>query len=457
MNDSAVENRVQVSRRRFLVTTGATLGADLTIPTVVPASALGKEKSVAPSNRIGIGMIGMGRQVLAYSLKPFVTAKDAQIAAICDVDSWRLAVTHERVATVYGRKWHNAEFHGACDRVRDFREILGRDDIDAVMISTPDHWHVPMAVAAAEAGKDICCEKPLSLSIADGRALVNAVDKHKPVFRTDSEFRSIKVFHRAAELIRNGRIGELHTISVGVPGGAASQPTLQQTEMPVPKELDYDLWLGPAPLVPYHEMRVHPPHDYQRPGWYNNQDYCDGYLVNWGHHLYDIVQWANDTERTGPVEVEGTGKFPPRDSLWNVLYQFEVRYRYANGVQMLVKSGPPSIRFEGDDGWIEVVYGRRNLTAEPASVLDSKIGPDEIRFPLKHEKRDFLDCVKSRAQTMEDAEVGHRATSIGLLGCIAIQVGQKLKWDPNAERFVDNDEANKLLARPPGRTPWNVV
>jgi predicted dehydrogenase len=318
------------------------------------------------------------------------------------------------------------------------------------MVSTPDHWHVPMAIAAAKAGKDICCEKPLTLSIAEGRILSDTVRRYKRVFRTDSEFRSISCFQRACELVLNGRIGKLHTIRTGVPAGdVACGP---QPEMAVPKELDYDLWLGPAPLAAYTEKRVHPPHTYGRPGWMRVLDYCEGMVSNWGAHLNDIAQWGNGTERTGPVEVEGKGRFPA-DGLWNVLLDFEVRYRFANGVEMFYDTSRPYVRFEGSEGWVEADYGKRSLKTHPESIVKSPIGPDEIHLPLKHEKRDFIDCVKTRGKTLADAEVGHRTTSLCQLGHIAIQVGRKLKWDPDAERFVNDEPANRLLSRSM-RSPW---
>ncbi|NQT15608.1 MAG: Gfo/Idh/MocA family oxidoreductase, partial [Planctomycetes bacterium] len=315
-------------------------------------------------------------------------------------------------------------------------------------------------IAAAEAGKDICCEKPLSQSIAQGRLLSDTIRKHNCVFRTDSEFRSIPLFHRACQLVMNGRIGEIQSMRMAVPNW--NEPLAQQPEMPVPKDLDYDLWLGPAPMRPYTEKRVHPPKSYGRPGWYANQDYCDGVIVNWGHHLADVVQWANGTERSGPVEIEGKGTFPPADGLWNVMLGYEVQYRYANGARLFYHVVPPSgpekpyVRFEGTEGWINVQYGPDKLTAEPASIVDSEIGPDEIQFPLKNEKRDFIDCVKTRSQTMEDAEVGHRATSLCQLGYIACRTGEKLRWDPEKERFLNSDAANQLLTRPPWREPWTL-
>lgn len=442
------------TRRDFLRRTVAASAAACTMPWIVPATVLGRDKRAAPSERITVGMIGLGRQSIARNLPIFLRSGDTQVVALCDADRWRLDTTQKKFLRQYREDDTDLEKLKGCLRTTDFREILARDDVDTVMISTPDHWHVPMAVAAAKAGKDICCEKPLARSIADGRILADTVKRHNCVFRTDSEFRSIPSFHRGSELVINGRIGRLRSIRMAVPFLREALP--QQPAMPVPEELDYDLWLGPAPKKPYTEQRVHMPKSFDRPGWYGSRDYSDGGIVNWGHHLADIAQWVSGTERSGPVEVEGDAHFPPADGLWNVPLAFDVRYRYTNGVTLHYTSGDPFIRFDGTEGWVNIQYGPDKLTAEPASILDSKIGPDETRFPLKNEKRDFIDCVKTRACTMQDAEVGHRATSLCLLGLIACQTGQKLKWDPAKERFLNSDDANRLLTSPPAREPWSV-
>ncbi len=448
----------RTTRRRFLAQTVAASAGAIGLPSIIPASALGLSGSVAPSERITIGMIGVGRQTLAFNLPYFVSQNDCEIVALCDVDRWRLEVTEERTASYYGEQKNRCPKVPDCPRYVDFREVLDRPDIDAVMISTPDHWHVPMSVMAVKAGKDVCCEKPLTRSIAEGRLLSDLVTQHQRVFRTDSEFRSLPQFHRAVELVRNGRIGKLHTIRTGVPLGAdPSQPWPVHIDMPVPEELDYNMWQGPAPERPYTQQRVHGVKDYERPGWMNIRDYCDGMILNWTTHLNDIAQWGNDTERTGPVEVEGRGTFPPPDSLWNVCYEFAYTCKFANGVTLVCKTEDPYTRFEGDEGWIQANFSSQNqLQAEPASLLSSPITDDELHFPLLPEKRDFLDAVKSRGTTLEDAEVGHRTASLGHLGHIAIQVGRPLKFDPEAERFVDDDQANRLLSLPPGRSPWTL-
>jgi predicted dehydrogenase len=436
------------TRRQFLQSSAATAGVVLFAPTIVPAGVFGAE---APSNRITIGMIGMGRQAFYSNVKWFLSAPDAQVIAVCDVDAWRLDNAKKAVEDHYAKERAIGSFKG-CSPYHDFRELLARPDIDAVMISVPDHWHVPVAIAAAKAGKDIACEKPLTLSIEQGRVLSDTVRRYNRVFRTDSEFRSHEFFHRACELVLNGRIGKIQTIHTGVPAGDVTGPP--EPPMPVPPELDYDFWLGAAPYAPYTLHRVHPRQGYGRPGWMRIPDCCEGMITNWGAHLNDIAQWGNGTDRTGPVEVEGTGVYP-RDGLWNVLLSFKVQYKYANGVRLFYGTSKPYVRFEGTEGWIEADYNSRSLKAEPASILKSTIGPDEIHLPLKPEKRDFLDAVKTRGQTLEDAEVGHRTTSLCQIGHIAIDVGKKLRWDPDAERFTNDETANRLLRRPM-RSPWRL-
>ena len=444
-----------MNRRAFL-RASATAATVCVAPTIIPAHALGADGSVTPSDRITVGMIGIGRQCLAYNLPFFMSQPDCEVVALCDVDRWRLEVTEERTASYYGEKKNRCPKIPSCPRYVDFREVLDRKDVDAVMISTPDHWHVPMSVLAVKAGKDVSCEKPLARSIAEGRLLSDLVTKHKRVFRTDSEFRSIKQFHQAVELVRNGRIGKLHTIRTTVPMGESNSPPF--VAMPVPEELNYDLWQGPAQVRPYTEQRVHPRKGYERPGWFNIYDYSNGMIQNFPAHLNDIAQWGNNTDRTGPVDVEGHGKFPPPGSLWDVCYEFEFACTYANGVKLICKTDtcPPSTRFEGEEGWVQANFGGVPLEAEPKSLLDAKIVPNKLHFPLIHEKRDFLNAVKIRGQTLEDAEVGHRTCSLGHLALIAIQLGRKLKWDPDKEQFLGDDEANKMLSLPPGRSPWAI-
>ena len=275
-------------------------GAFAAGPLILPGRVLGANGTVSPSNRITIGVIGTGRQSAYANIPGFLREADVQIVAVCDVDSWRLAKARKQVEDFYAKQKESGSFKG-CATFRDWRELIARQDIDAVMIATPDHWHVLMALAALKAGKDVACEKPLTRNIAEGRLLADTVKKLGRVFRTDSEFRCNRACHQAVTLVRNGKIGKLQRIVTATPKDNTIGP---QPEMPVPPELDYEMWLGPAPQKPYTEKRVHPRNENKgRPGWLMIRDYADGMLANWGAHLNDIAMWANDTEHTGPVEI----------------------------------------------------------------------------------------------------------------------------------------------------------
>ncbi len=441
------------NRRAFL---GRLLGASAAVaaPWVVPSRCLGRGgASVAPSRRVAVGIIGTGRQTMHANLPGFLREPDAQVVALCDVDAWRLEEARKMVEAHYAGSRKSGAYSG-CDVHRDWRELIARDDIDAVMIATPDHWHAIMAVAALRAGKDVACEKPLTRNIAEGRRIVEAVRENGRVFRTDSEFRCIRAFHRAAELVRNGRIGRLRRIATGTPTDKTLPP---QPEMPVPPELDYDLWLGPAPEAPYTVRRVHPRHDHSgRPGWITIRDYADGMLANWGAHLNDIAMWGNDTDHTGPVEVHAEGTFPPAENLWNVVQTFDARFVFANGVELTCRTDQPYLRFEGEEGTITVRYPN-DIRCDPPELLEWTPGPDDLRLPFKHsEKRDFLDAVASRSQPLYDAEAGHRAASLSHLALAAIERGRGFRWDPDTETAPEDPEIDKLLAPRPPRAPWTL-
>jgi len=312
------------------------------------------------------------------------------------------------------------------------------------MISTPDHWHVPMSIAAARAGKDVICEKP-TLTIAEGRKLVQVVRRHGAVFQWSTEDRSIRKYRRMAELVRNGRIGELQTIRVGLPGNdTGGDPSPQ----PVPDRLDYDMWLGPAPWAPYTPDRCHYYFRYI-------YDYSGGTLTDWGAHLLDTAQWAHDTVRSGPVEADGSGTFPD-EGLYNTPAPYSVTYRYADGVTMTVESGGVYLRFEGSEGWIGNEGWRGRLEASRPEILDSKFGPREVHlYSGPREHRNFLDCVKSRKDPYFPVEAGHRCFSVAHLGNISIRLGRPVRWDPAAETFVDDPAAERLTSRA-RREPWHL-
>ncbi len=443
-----------LDRRSFLKRAGLVAGAAVTGPLIVPARVLGLEGTVSPANRITIGFIGTGRQAVYANIPGFLHEEDSQAVAVCDVDSWRMGQAQKQIEDYYAQNQPSGTFKG-CATFRDWRDLIARKDIDAVMISTPDHWHVLMSIAAAREGKDIACEKPLTRSIAEGRKLADVIAETKRVFRTDSEYRSRRYFFRAAQLVRNGKIGRLQRVITATP----KDPTLPpQPDMPVPAELDYDLWLGPAPEKPYTEKRVHTRHDNQkRPGWICIRDYADGMIANWGAHLNDIALWGMNAERTGPIEIEGTGKLPPAGNLWDVIQVFEVDYTYAGGVHLICKTtDKPFVRFEGSEGWIQV-NDSGPMDASSKALLTWNPGPNDLTLPYKRsEKRDFLDCVKSRGPTLLDAEAGHRNTTLCHLGLAAISLGRKIKWDAAKEQVVGDDEAARFLQPKPYRSPWKL-
>jgi predicted dehydrogenase len=416
-----------LNRRRFCRIAGAAVAS----PWLIPAAARGAEGNVAPNERITVGFIGVGGHGVGRNLKMFLGQPDCQPAAVCDVDSRRIDVALQTIRQARGDGYSGLN-------TGDWREVIARPDIDAVMISTPDHWHVPMALAAIRAGKDVICEKP-TVTIAEGRELVDAVDRYGAVFQLSTEDRSVPVYHRMAELVRNGRIGTLKRIEVGLPAGPKNAGNA--TPRPVPKELDWDMWLGPAPWAPYRDG-LHAFH------WRWNSDYSGGMMTDWGAHLFDTAQWANDTERTGPIRIEGTGQ-RHQGGLYDTFHQFEVRYEYANGVEMITRSGTPAIRFEGTDGWLGNHGWRAKLEASSREILDSQIGPDELHLFTcpGGEHRNFLDCVKSRKDPYFPAEIGHRCCTVAHLGNMAMELGRPLRWDPDGEEFLDDPMANRLRAR----------
>jgi myo-inositol 2-dehydrogenase/D-chiro-inositol 1-dehydrogenase len=452
-------NSYKIPRRRFLQRCGALAGAGMTAPAFIPASALGRDGGTAASERVTLGMLGTGRQAYLVNLgRQLLGMTDVQVVALCDVDRWRLQETKKLVEKKYGQNTRSGANH-TCQTYQDYREVLGRADIDAVMISTPDHWHAPMAIAAAEAGKHVSLEKPITRTIREGRDIISSIRKNQVVFRMDSEMRSQKWLHRMTEIVRNGRLGKITAVRVGVPAGDDIQCPATPN-MPVPKDLDYEMWQGPARRAPYAEARVHPPREFGRPGWMRVLNYCDGMVTNWGTHFWDIAQWCLNSEHTGPVEISGHGVWPDSGRLWNVLKRFEVTYRMADGTPLYYENTrnpeitgaqgkcQAYVKVEGTEGWIYGAYGPQQLLAEPTSLLETEIGPNEIHFPLRSDKEDFIHAIKTGGRTLEDEEVAHRITSICHLGHIAIHCGQPLTWDPVHEKFQNNDDANAYLEKP---------
>jgi hypothetical protein len=428
MSNKSIRKAKTLSRRDFLKGSALAAGAAIAWPTIVPSSVFGAD---APSNRIAMGCIGTGGQGNS-NMRGFHAKSDCQVVAVCDVYAEHRENARKRIGLV-PKSCYN-----------DFRELLARNDIDAVSIATPDHWHVPTSIVAVRAGKDVYCEKPLTLTIAEGRTLVNEVKRYGRAFQTGSQQRSGSEFRKACELVVNGRIGKLHTMRVGISG---NNRTCEPTWMPepVPEGFDYDMWLGPAPWEPYHTQRCH----YQ---FRFILEYSGGQMTNWGAHHLDIAQWGNQSDHTGPVEIRGKGEFP-KTGLFTTALNAEVEYTYASGVKMFLKRGGGT-RFEGPEGWIYVNRGK--LEAEPKSLLTSVIGPDEIHlYESNDHKQNFLDCIKSRKDPICTAEIGHRSSTVCHLGNIAMLLDRSLKWNPQAERFIGDDEANRMTWRP-RRTPWRL-
>jgi len=415
---------------------------------MVPGRVFSKD---VPSQHITMGCIGMGRMGQG-DLRSFLGFHDLRVLAVCDVDRNRAEDAKRIVDNAYAGRGEQGQGKG-CDVYGDYRELLERADIDSVMICTPDHWHALPAIAAARRGMDIFLEKPLTLTVEEGRLLSDTVQLYGRILQVGSQQRSDSRFRFACELVRNGRIGGLEKVLVGVDVDPA---TGLRPSMPVPEHLDYEFWLGPAPWYPYTEDRVHPEKGYGRPGWLRVRDYGAGMITGWGAHHMDIAHWGAGLDRWGPVTVEGSAEFP-RDGIWDVHGPFEIKYTYENGLQIIFadnKKNPQGIQFIGSDGWVRVARGQ--ITAEPQSLLKEVIGPKEIHlYKSQDHKANFLECVRSRRETVASVEVGHRSCSVCLLGDIAIRLGRKLRWDPAQERFMDDDEANRRLSVPM-RAPWTL-
>jgi myo-inositol 2-dehydrogenase/D-chiro-inositol 1-dehydrogenase len=437
-----------LSRREFLKNSIQAAAIGIVGPTIVHSSVFGQD---APNNRITAGFIGVGRMGLG-DLKEVLGFKSVQVVAVCDVDSKRADNAKNLVEDRYSRQNTSGTYKG-CAVFEDFRDLIARPDIDTVFIVTPDHWHAIPAISAAKAGKDIFIQKPLTMTIHEGRILSDTVRRYGRVLLVGSQQRSEKRFRFACELVRNGRIGKLHTVKVGFDIDPSCKP---QPSIPVPHWLDYDFWLGPAPWAPYTENRVHPQQGYGRPGWLRISDYGSGMITGWGSHHNDIVQWGMDTEHTGPVEIDGHTEYP-KDGLWDVHGEFKIEYTYANGVKVICadnKKNKQGVLFEGSEGWVYVRRG--HIDAQPKSLLKTKIGPDEIHlYESNNHKTNFFDCVRSRTETIAPVEVAHRSCTVCLLGEISMRLGRKLKWDPNREVFINNDQANRMISRP-NRSSWHL-
>ncbi len=434
-----------ISRRNFLKGTAAVMAA----PAIVPSTVFGQS---APSNTLLMGCIGVGRQGQGDMQELIYRGLEigARVVAVCDVDTHRMEDAQWLADKIYAAELGKNNYKG-CAAYSDFRELLARSDIDGVLIVTPDHWHAVHGTAAANAGKDIYMEKPLTFSIAEGQKLVKAVRQNKRILQVGSQQRSSVYFRMACELTRNRRIGKLHTIRVWLP---EDQGSGNPDVMPIPKNLDYDFWMGPTSEEPFTEDRVHPQRNYSRPGWLQIERYCRGMITGWGSHMNDVAQWGNGSEETGPVEISATAEFPDR-GLFDVHTIYHSDGVYANGVKLVQDTGSPAgVRFEGENGWIFVQRGK--IEASDRSILQEEIGEDETKLYVStNHMKNFLECMRSRKDPITPVEVGHRSNTVCVLTHIAMKLGRKLNWDPQAERFVNDDEANRWLDFP-HRKPWTV-
>ena len=437
-----------ISRRDFLKRSSAALTTAMAVPCIVPSSVFGGSGSVPPSERIVMGGIGLGGQG-TRDMQNFMTAADVRFVAVCDAAADRRNKAKDIVDKNYGNK--------DCTAYGDFRELLARDDIDAVLSATGDRWHALTSIYAAKAGKDIYCEKPMSLTIAEGRAVADITKRYGTVYQCGTQRRSMRSFAFAVNAARSGRLGKLRTLHSYVRAGQSSGVLKPE---PVPEGFDYEMWLGPTPFIPYNSSFV-------SHFWKFHFDYSGGMITDWGCHCNDLAQMANDSEMTSPVEYEGTAVYP-KSGFCNVPVALHVEARYADGVKLIMydKKTPDiwpnmntqlSVKFEGDEGWVYVDDGG-NVDASPKSLLENRKFErqqwiDAANWQGHH--RNFLDCVKSRAQTIAPAEVAHRSTTICHVANTCLRLGRNVSWDPQAERFVNDSDADKMISRPM-RRPWRL-
>jgi len=423
------------TRRTFLTTAPAAIAGAVAFPSIVRASALGLNGAVPPSDRVVMAGIGFGMQGPG-NMRNFLGKPEVQWVAVCDLDDEPLKKAKDIVDTKYGTT--------DCKTYKDYRELFARGDLDAVSIAVPDHWHAILSIDAVRAGLDVYGEKPFTHSLREGRALCNAVTRYGRVWQTGSWQRSEDNFHRGCELVANGRIGKILRVEVGLPSGFTdfARTFGEETIQSPPPGLDYDRWLGPAPYSPYCKARVHM-------NWRWNMDYAGGQLMDWvGHHL-DIAHWAMGFERTGPVEVKGTGEFPTT-GIYNAAKRYWVETRYADGTPIILAGGYPEIqsgtKWIGETGWVWVDRG--GFESQPAHLVQEVIGPNEKRlYRSRDHYQNFVDCVRSRAVTIAPAEVAHRSASVGHLGVIAIETGRTIRWDPASESIIGDPGADRLLSR----------
>ena len=442
-----------MERRNFIKKSASVAAGAVILPTIVPSSVFGK---TAPSNQINIGMVGTGRQAINANLKNgFLKLNNCRVIATNDVDSWRMKLATKIINDTYSSAGRN---YRGVKEYDDYRKLIANKDVDAIMVSTADHWHAPATVAAALAGKHVCMEKAFTIAPKHGKAVVEAVKAKGVTGRLDSEFRSIREFNRAVELVHNKVIGDLTAVEVGVPGELNGSAPGPQETTPVPSELNYDMWLGPAFPAPYTLQRVHQPGTIDsRPGWLRISDYCNGMITNWGAHLNDIALWGMKKEYENPVSVQGTGTFDK--GIWNTINAFDLEYEFADGIKFNYKIDVPFVKFVGKDGWVRVEYPDK-ITASSEEILKFEPGPNDISYKnTLPDKADFLKGIETGKPTLEPLEVGYNVYFLTVMGLFSVTLGRKLNWDQKAGVFLGDNAANTMLTRP-FREKWldkNVI
>jgi Predicted dehydrogenases and related proteins len=429
------------SRRDFVKRSAALVAGTFVLPQIIPSSAFGMGRRIAPSDRIVIGSIGVGSQGTS-NMMDFLKLKDAvQFVAVCDVDTLHLAKAKETI--------NLANKNSDCRTYGDYREFLEKEKLDAVSIALPDHWHGIIYSAAANKKINVYGEKPICRTIKDGQTIVNAVKKNNIIWQTGSWQRSVANFHRGAELAINGRVGKIKYIEVGLPDGNKGIGT--PPVKPVPAELNWEMWLGPALKVPYRGV--------SHWDWRWILDYSGGQLTDWAGHHIDIANWGAGLEHTGPVEISGSGVYP-FEGIFNVPVEYDFLCKYANGIEMRVANASRlplgmGTTWHGDQGWVHVDRGDIISASDP-KILNEVIGENEIRlYKSDNHWQNFIECVKSGKPTIAPVEVAYRAISVALLGEIAMTTRQTIKWDPDKEEIIGNTRATRLLSRP-YRQPWTL-
>jgi predicted dehydrogenase len=426
----------RMNRRQFLGTSMAAAAA----PLIISSSALGDERKKPASERLNLGFIGVGKQGRGL-LGGFLSQKDVQVVAVCDVDTNRRQNARKMVEDRYAAQIKSGQYRG-CAAFNDFRELLARKDINAVVIATPDHWHAIPVLEACRANKDIYCEKPLSLTINEAKLMIDMARKHKRVFQTGSQQRSSKEFLQACELVRSGKIGKVRSVHVNV--GAPSVPC-NLPEEKLEEGLDWDRWLGPAPRRPYNSVLAPRGVHNHFPNWRLYREYSGGMMTDWGAHHFDIAQWGLGMDESGPIEI-----IPPKDPKATT----GLRYLYSNGVEMIHGPGSRGVRFVGADG--EITVDRGYIMSKPAEILKIQLTDKDVRlYRSTNHQRDWLDCIRTRRAPICDVEIGARSVTVCHLGNLAYWNNRRLRWDPKSWRFVGEDGDNKWLDRE-RRDPWQL-